>query len=73
MVARGLISRKVHVLDCNCSTQSKQGEVDRYDFCVCKVRIQKGRHGEIVSATPDLKYNISMLAVGAHPKRAFRE
>jgi len=70
---RGLISKKVEVLDCNCSYDgSKQAEASRYDYCRCKVRVQKGRKGAIVSATPDKIYTIGTVFIASHPARAWR-
>ena len=44
-MAKGrLISKKVKVLDCNCSWDgAKQAGAHRFDYCTCKVRVDTGK------------------------------
>jgi len=69
---RGLISKRVSVLDCNCSWDgSLQGEAERFDHCICKVRVTKGKRGATVSPKPDLEYIIPTVFIAAYPKKAW--
>ena len=69
---RMLISKSVSVLDCNCSWDgSLQGEAHRFDHCVCKVRVTKGKKMATVSPKPDLEYTIGTVFIAAYPKKAW--
>jgi len=68
---RRLISKRVEVLDCNCSWDgSRQAEARRYDGCVCKVRVAKGKKRLMVSL-PE-KYSIGSIFIAKLPKKAWR-
>ena len=62
---RGLISKKVRGLQCECSYDgAEQAGAHRYDYCVCRVSIEKGKKGNIVSPKPDLEYVIPTVFIG---------
>lgn len=68
-----LISKKVTVLDCNCSWNgSKQGQARRYDYCQCKVRVRTGRKGAIERPIYDQTYTISTIFIAGHPEKAWK-
>jgi len=67
----GLISKKVKVLDCNCSWNgSKQGEARRYDYCQCKARVEKGKRGGLV-LKPEI-YILGTVFIAGHPEKVWR-
>ena len=66
-----LISKRVRVLDANCSHYSKQGEAERFDFCRVKVRAEKGKHRRIEDLPGT--YQIGTVFMAAYPKKAWRE
>lgn len=69
---RRLISKQVQVMDCNCSWDgSIQVEAHRFDYCVCKVRVRRGKKGASVSPKPDLEYVIPTIFIAAYPKKAW--
>src|SRR5437867_4673115 len=67
-----LISKRVRVLDCNCSWFSTQGSADRFGFCECKVRVEKGKRHAIESPAGDQTYNLGTVFIAAHPNQAFK-
>ena len=67
---RRLISKKVRVIDCNCSSRSKQVEADRFDDCVCKVRVEKGRKRGLEQEPT--KYQMMTVFIAAHPKKVWK-
>jgi hypothetical protein len=67
---RPLISKKIKVLDLNCSTKSRQGTADRFDWCEIEGRRERGRHGEIVTI-PGKRSIVHTVFVGTYPERAF--
>jgi len=67
---RRLISKKVEVLDCNCSYDgSLQAEASRYDFCKCKVRVAKGKKRLMVPLPEE--YSIGTIFIAGYPKKAW--
>ncbi len=67
---RGLISKRVKSLECKCSYNgSKQAGAHRFDYCVCKVSVEKGKRGTIVSPKPDLEYIIPTIFITPPAKR----
>ena len=67
---RGLISKRVRGLQCECSYDgSLQAGSHRYDYCVCKVSVEKGKRGTVVSPKPDLEYIIPVIFIKGPPKR----
>ena len=72
-VSRGLISKRVETLDCNCTYSRKEpfagDHVDRFDSCKCYVRVMKGKKG-LVPETPSKMYPIGSLFVGTGKQKA---
>ena len=67
---RGLISKRVRGIQCKCAFNgSKQGDALRFDACICRVSVEKGKRGTIVSPKPDLKYPISTIFIEPPKKR----
>ncbi len=67
---RGLISKRVRGLECKCSYDgSMQAGAHRFDYCVCKVSVEKGKRGAIVSPKPDLEYIIPTIFITPPAKR----
>jgi hypothetical protein len=66
-----LVSKRVRVLDCNCSNFSTQGSADRFDFCECETRVERGkRHAIEVSGE---KFHLGTVFIAAYPNMAFGE
>ena len=71
-MARGLISKRVKVLDCNCSFDgAKQVGAHRFDSCVCRVRTAKGKEGAL-EMLPET-YNLGTMFIAVYPEKAWRE
>jgi len=72
-VSRGLISKKVEALDCNCAYSRKEpfagGHIDRFDHCKCSVRVMKGKKG-LVPESPSKVYPIGAIFVGTGKQKA---
>jgi len=68
--SRGLISKRVKALECKCSWNgSKQAGAQRWDYCTCKVSVEKGKRGTIVSPKPDLEYLIPTIFITTLKKK----
>ena len=64
-----LLSKKVFVIDANCSYKGEQAGADRFDFCELKFRQSKGKHGTVVDLPGGA--HVSTIFVGTYPKKAF--
>lgn len=68
---RRLISKRVEVLNCNCYWDgARQAEARRYDGCVCKVSVAKGKQRLMVPLPEE--YRIGTVFIAKLPKRAWR-
>ena len=72
MAKRRLISKKVKVLDCNCSWDgAKQAGAHRFDYCTCKVRVDTGKKSGELKLLPD-EYIIGTVFIATHPEKSYR-
>ena len=70
-MAKRFISKRVRVLDINCDRRSMQAGADRFDFCQVQIRVERGRHREVV-APPQVLADVGTVFIAAHPQKVFR-